>query len=181
MTAAVGPSEASPTPLPDTPSVARRLAALVYEGVLLFGVVMLTGLVYGLLTNQRHALQGATGLQITLFVVLGTYFVYFWSRQGQTLAMRTWHIRLQTLEGHAPSPWRAGLRYLAAWMWFLPALATAHFSSLRGGGLATLLLIVGALVYASLALLRPDRQFWHDVLCGTRLVSHRPATPAQRP
>jgi len=30
------------------------------------------------------------------------------------------------------------------------------------------------LAYAGLALLRPDRQFWHDVVCGTRLVTWRP-------
>jgi hypothetical protein len=35
---------------------------------------------------------------------------------------------------------------------------------------------VGILGYAALALLQPQRQFWHDVVCGTRLISTRPAT-----
>jgi hypothetical protein len=31
--------------------------------------------------------------------------------------------------------------------------------------------------YAALAWLRPDRQFWHDVVCGTRLITWKPALP----
>ena len=33
---------------------------------------------------------------------------------------------------------------------------------------------VGVIAYALLALLHPQRQFWHDALCGTRLVDARP-------
>jgi uncharacterized RDD family membrane protein YckC len=72
------------------PGLRRRLACFVYEGVLLFGVVMVAGLVYGIATGQRHALVGTTGLQVFTFVVLGCYFVFLWSRSGQTLAMQTW-------------------------------------------------------------------------------------------
>ena len=39
--------------------------------------------------------------------------------------------------------------------------------------------LTGVLTYAALAWLRPDRQFWHDVVCGTRLVDHKPALPAK--
>jgi hypothetical protein len=28
-------------------------------------------------------------------------------------------------------------------------------------------------VYAALSRLHPQRQFWHDALCGTRLVAER--------
>ena len=54
MTAAV---DAAAAP---TPSLRRRLAAFVYEGVLLFGVLMISALVYGLVTQQRHALYRPT-------------------------------------------------------------------------------------------------------------------------
>ena len=67
------------------PSMSRRLAAFVYEGVLLFGVTMAAGYVYATLTQQRHALAGKAGLQAFLFVVLGIYFSWFWSRGGQTV------------------------------------------------------------------------------------------------
>jgi hypothetical protein len=36
--------------------------------------------------------------------------------------------------------------------------------------------ITGMLVYAALARLHPDRQFLHDQICGTRLVT-KPAPP----
>ncbi len=156
------------------PGLWRRLAAFVYEGVLLFGIVMFAGLLYGLVTNQRHALAGAGGLQAFLFVVLGVYFVHFWSRHGQTLAMRTWHIRLVDASGRPPGAWRALARYVASWLWFLPALALLHFEGVQGGFAIGATLVVGVLGYAALARLHPGRQYWHDALCGTRLVTWRP-------
>ena len=96
------------------PSMRRRLACMLYEAVLLFGVVMVAGLAYGMLTDQRHALQGNTGLQVFLFIVLGLYFAGLWSSSGQTLAMKTWHIRVQTADGRTPSPVRAAARYVAS-------------------------------------------------------------------
>lgn len=152
----------------------RRLLSFVYEGVLLFGVVMLAGFVYGTLTGQRHALQGLHGLQAFVFVVLGLYFVGFWTRVGQTLPMRTWQILLVDRNGRLPSVARATARYLLCWAWFLPALAAVRLLDIQGGGRVTLALLAGVLAYALLALLSRDRQFLHDRLCGTRLVDVRP-------
>jgi uncharacterized RDD family membrane protein YckC len=157
-----------------TPPVWRRLACFVYEGMLLFGVVMVAGLVYGAVTQQRHALIGQSGLQLTLFVVLGAYFVGFWANQGQTLAMRTWHIQLQTANGDKLSVPRATARYLFSWLWFLPSLAIIHASGLKGGGPFLGVLTAGVLAYTVIARLQPKRQYLHDVLCGTRLVDTRP-------
>jgi uncharacterized RDD family membrane protein YckC len=161
-----------------TPRLLRRLAAFVYEGVLLFGVVMIAGYLYSSLTQQRHALQGKVGLQAFLFVVLGIYFVWFWSRSGQTVAMKAWHIRLVGARGQAVSQGRALARYLLAWLWFLPALATLHLTGIKSSSAYGLALVTGVLAYAALAWLRPDRQFWHDAVCGTRLVHWQPARPA---
>lgn len=159
------------------PGLARRLAAFVYEGVLLFGVVMIAGYLYSSLTQQRHALQGKAGLQAFLFMVLAIYFVWFWSRSGQTVAMKAWHIRLVTAQGQAVTQARALARYLLCWLWFLPALVMVHLAQLQGSLAYAVSLIVGVLAYAALAWLRPDRQFWHDVVCGTRLVHWAPALP----
>ena len=104
-----------------TPGLLRRLAALVYEGMLLFGVAMLATYLYSSLTQQHHALQGQAGLQAFLFLVLAIYFVWFWSHGGQTVAMRAWHLRVVTHEGRPVSQGRAFLRYLASWVWFAPA------------------------------------------------------------
>jgi uncharacterized RDD family membrane protein YckC len=161
------------------PGLARRMACFLYEGVLLFGVVMVAGLVYGTVTGQRHALVGLHGLQAFLFVVLGGYFVHFWSRSGQTLAMQTWHVRLVTVGGLPVGRWRAACRYLLAWLWFTPALVTVWLTGLKGPAPTFTALFAGVIAYASLAWLHPGRQFWHDAACGTRLVTWR-KTPRPR-
>jgi len=161
-----------------SPSVLRRLACMLYEAVLLFGVMMVAGLAYGVLTDQRHALQGNTGLQAFLFVVLGGYFVGQWSSSGQTLAMKTWHLRVQAADGRAPSRTRATARYVASWLWFLPAMASAHAAGIRNLAFMTSLVVAGMAAYALLARMRTDGQWLHDVLCGTRLVDAREAPPA---
>lgn len=157
------------------PGLARRLAAFVYEGVLLFGVVMIAGLVYSGLTQQRHALQGRVGMMVFLFLVLGLYFTWFWSHGGQTVAMKAWHLRLLGADGRPVSRLRAALRYLLSWLWFLPATGAVYAAGLHGKGEISVALLAGVLAYAALAWLRPDRQFWHDVVCGTRLVDSKPA------
>jgi len=125
-------------------------------------------------TQQRHALVGLHGMQAFLFAVLGLYFVWFWSRSGQTLAMQTWHIRLLTQEGRPVSRTRALCRYLLSWLWFLPALATVYFSGLRGTAAFLTVLVAGVLAYAALSRLHPRRQYWHDAVCGTQLVTWLP-------
>ena len=167
-----------PPAISDTPSVRRRLACFVYEGVLLFGVLMISAYLYSSLTQQRHALVGRHGLMAFLFVILAVYFTWFWSNGGQTVAMKAWHIRLVDMQGKPVTQSRAFMRYLAAWMWLMPALVTAGVSGLHDSR-AFGLLLVGVLAYAALARARPDRQFWHDALCGTRLVTWRPPAMAR--
>lgn len=157
------------------PPLARRLACFLYEGVLLFGVVMVAGLLYAAVTEQRHALSGQRGLQAWLFVVLGVYFVGFWVWQGQTLAMRTWHLKLVGKDGALIGAGRATARYLLAWLWFVPALAALKASGLQGGLAFVAIIVIGVLTYGALSRLHPQRQFAHDVLCGTRLIDTRPA------
>jgi uncharacterized RDD family membrane protein YckC len=154
---------------PATPGLLRRLASLFYDAFLATGIAIVVGVVYGIATQQRHALVGMHGLQATVFVVLGLYFVWCWSQTGQTLPMRTWRIRLLTHEGATVSPKRALARYLAAWIWVLPPLVWAWFDPSIERRLGWIALGWAAL-YGVSALLHPRRQFWHDVACGTRLV-----------
>lgn len=158
-----------------TPGLARRFACFLYEGVLLFGVVMAAGLVYSIATNQRHALVGTGGMRAFLFAVLGVYFVWFWSRHGQTLAQRTWRMQLLTRQGRPPGPGRALLRYLLSWMWFIPALMALEVSGLKGTAPTMAALIAGVAAYAALSRIHPTRQYLHDLVCGTRLVDWQPA------
>lgn len=171
---------AGPADVLESPGLARRLACFLYEGVLLFGVVMIAGYLYSSLTQQRDASVGRHGLQAFLFVILAIYFVWFWSHGGQTVAMKAWHIRVVDRDGRPLSEWRALARYVTCWLWFLPALASLWMSGLEGGGAMAAALITGVLAYAGLAWLHPQRQFWHDAICGTRLVTWRPARPVRQ-
>ena len=160
------------------PPLWRRMACFIYEGVLLFGVLMIAGYLFSSLTQQRHALVGRHGLQAFLFVVLGIYFGWFWSRGGQTVAMKAWHIRLLTQQGQPVSQARALARYLLGWLWFLPALVALSLAGLSSPGAMFGLLFTGVVVYAGLSRLHPQPQFWHDAVCGTQLVTQLP--PARR-
>jgi uncharacterized RDD family membrane protein YckC len=168
-------SLADPPVAGPTPGLARRMACWLYEGVLLFGVVMIAGYLFSSLTQQRHALVGRHALQAFVFVVLGIYFSWFWSKSGQTVAMKAWHIRLVDATGAPPSQGRAFARYLLSWMWFLPALAALELAGVHDGIAITTVVAAGVATYALLTRLHPDRQFLHDALCGTRLVTWRPA------
>lgn len=156
------------------PSLRRRLACFVYEGVLLFGVVMIAGWLFSTLTQQRHALVGRHGLQAFLFLVLGIYFIWFWTHGGQTVAMKAWHIRLVDQRGAPVTQGRAFVRYLLCWMWFVPALVALFVAELHGGLAITAVLLAGVIGYALVSRLNRERQFWHDLACGTRLVTWRP-------
>ena len=152
----------------------RRMAAFAYEGVLLFGVLAVTALVYGVLVHQTSGIEKRSGLIAVCFAVLGVYFIGLWTRAGQTLAMKTWHLRLLTDRGQPLSPRRALARYLASYIWFVPALALAGALHLPNAWAIFGLLAGWIALYALSALLHPRRQFWHDALCDTAVVFERP-------
>lgn len=161
------------------PSLRRRLACLLYESILLFAVVTIALLVFSLVVQQRHALAWRGAGMAFLFTVMGLYFAWCWCRGGQTLAMQTWYIRLVTVDGQPVSPRRALARYLCGYVWVLPPLALIAFNGLPQVGLggASAILFAWVLGYGLASRLHPQRQFWHDALCGTQLVSFRPVRP----
>ena len=131
------------------PGILRRLAAMAYETLLLSGVLaVLLVLPHVLLGAFAHRVATPLLLWAHLFTVLLVYCLGFWCHGGQTLAMKTWRIRLRTRSGAPVRPPQALLRYLLCW----PSLAL--------GGIG----IVWALIDR-------DRQFLHDRLAGTRLLA----------
>ena len=130
------------------PGLLRRLASMSYEALLLIGVIALTVLLpHTLLGAFTHYIASPIVFQAHFFIVLLIYFSWFWSNGGQTLAMKTWRIRLVTHDGRPVRPAQALLRYLLCW----PSIALA------GAGIVW-------------ALIDRDRQFLHDRIAGTRLV-----------
>ncbi len=166
------PPQAAPTPTFQAPGVWRRMACWLYEGMLLFGVVFIAGYLFSTLSQTRHALENRHVQQAFLFIVLGIYFTWFWSK-GQTLAMKTWHIRLVDTRGRPLTQARALRRYVLSWLWFLPPLAAIAPFNLSGPESAVIVLGWVA-IWAVLSRFHPQRQFWHDALAGTRLVSDHP-------
>lgn len=163
------------------PPLTRRMACWLYEGMLLFGVMVSSGLVYfiaaywltGLAPGdmQMHP-QLKSGLQAISFGVLGLYFIWMW-RRGQTLAMKTWRIEMVDPQGQRLSHASALKRYLASWLWFIPpwvAAAPFHLSVAE----ITVLTLGWVAIWAILSRFHPQRQFWHDALAGTRLISATP-------
>jgi len=163
-----------------TPSLSRRMASFVYEGLILFGIGLIPGAIGALfvaLTGHQHPLQSDAALRVITFLIYAVYFTWFWSVRGQTLPMQTWHLRVVTTAGQPLTQARALLRFFASCAWFAPAALIASLNGwTRWQGLAAI--GVGIVAYALLALLHPQRQFWHDALCGTRLIQEQPVALA---
>ena len=64
-------TSAIPTSL-TAPGLRRRMACWLYEGILMFGVVFLSGYLFGTLSQTRNALDNRHPLQAFLFVVLAS-------------------------------------------------------------------------------------------------------------
>lgn len=142
---------------------------MVYESMLLFAVLFISDWLFSTLLQQRHALHLRHAGQAWLFLVLSLYFVWFWTHGGQTLAMKTWKVKLVTNDGQSVNTGRAVARYLLAWLWVLPGLGIASFTGAKAWGLV---LIPGAniLLWSMTAFLDPQRQFLHDRIAGTKIV-----------
>lgn len=159
----------------DTPSLTRRMACWLYDGILLFGVVFIAGYLFSTLSQTRHAMDNRHALQAFLFVIFGIYFVWLWAK-GQTLAMKTWDIRIVDRHGQSITQGRALFRYLLSWLWFLPGLMAAAAFDLTGP--ESVVIVLGwVAIWALLSRFHPKQQFWHDAVAGTRLISVPRPTP----
>lgn len=137
----------TPAPALRAPGFSRRMACAVYELLLLVAVVLIA--TFPFLAFVGDATQGWRRhlLQLWVLGVGAAYLGHFWTRSGQTLAMKTWRIRLVRDDGGRVSWGRALHRYLLAVLGLVAA----------GAGF----------LYA---LVDRDGQFLHDRLAGTRLV-----------
>jgi len=173
MDAASPPSPLAP------PSRLRRFACMMYEGVLLFGVVFLAGYLFDTLTQSRHALSLRHARQAFLFLAIGLYFVLCWRKNGQTLPMKTWHIRLvDAATGRVPGAGRLVARYLLAWPLPLAgAAAVWALSAATGWQSSDMLIVFAPFMNFAWTWFDSNSLFLHDRLLGTRLVSVPRAAP----
>ena len=169
----------SPNNVTTLPTVKRRLTSMVYEFLLAFAVLFLPFLIFEILTGASHAPLIEHLRQALAFVILGIYFVHQWSREGQTLAMRTWRLKLVHAGHDRVAPRVAALRYLLCWLWVLPAVVVcAVFDLQHWQALGAVL--AGIVLWSLPAFFDRDRQFLHDKLAGTRLVQLPPLPKKQK-
>jgi uncharacterized RDD family membrane protein YckC len=175
-------ASAAPAGMPPTRFAAplrRRLLSLVYEGILLFGVVFISAYLFSALTQFRGSPASPLryGFQFTVFGAVGLYFVLCWRGSGQTLPMKTWRFRLVAADGACPGLGRCWWRYSLAWVGPLAGLLTyrgiveaSGFGMGRFSLAAFLLCLPLLLLNFAWALLDREGQFLHDRLASTRLV-----------
>lgn len=133
---------------PVTPApMGRRLAALLYDGVLLSGVLFAATIPW-LAIRGGKALEPNDMAYTSYLLAVGiTFFSWFWIHGGQTLGMRAWKIRLVGLDGNAPG-WRQCL---------VRCLVAIPSASLFGSGYLWILL-------------DREQRSWHDRASGTRMI-----------
>lgn len=171
------------TPGAQAAGLARRLAASVYEALVLAALALGVGFaLLPLLTPAayRTPAQGIPSLPhyllspgaralsaAVLFAVFAAYCVGLWSGGRRTLPMKTWRLRLLTRTGRGVCPRVALARFLAGWLG--PALAVAAYAALQPSGNGRWAALLLAFNYLW-AFFDRDRQFLQDRLAGTRLV-----------
>lgn len=150
---------------PETPkelgpaSLTRRLAAITYDALLVIALLMVTTAIYMLVSaavlgSERYQSLSESGktigdplLSSILFIILYFFFGYFWTKNGQTLGMQAWHIRVQNSDRTSISWSQALLRFIAA------------FVSIATFGLGYLWIM-----------LDPQHRSWHCMFSNTQVV-----------
>ncbi len=156
------------SPLPP-PGLFRRLGAFVYDGLLLLGILFFATAILLPFRNGRAFQADDWGYGVYLLVVVFLFFGWFWTRDGQTLGMRAWKIRLESASGgtitwkqavlrFVPALLSLGLFTLGARLWPESAKWIALFSfGVFGLGFCW-------------ALLDSEKRCWHDLVAHTRMA-----------
>jgi uncharacterized RDD family membrane protein YckC len=148
----------------------RRLAASVYDALLLVAIWMCGGLVVVLLRGA--AVPPLTWwFEIYLLALAFGYFGWSWIRGGQTLGMRAWNIRVQRPDGSALDWGRAAVRFAIGGL----IAAALVFGAWAGRGTGAQMAIgIAALALGVLALgwtlFDRQRRGWHDLAADTVVV-----------
>lgn len=134
-----------------TPSLARRLAAMLYDALLVVALVAVVnaialGVVVRVTAGEQQMLNAHLVQSLTALSIVG-FFSVFWLNGGQTLGMQAWRIKLVDFHGEPPTAGKALLRCLGA------------------------LLSAGCLGLGYLwCLIDHHGRYWHDYLSQTELI-----------
>ena len=140
-----------------TAGLFRRLAAAVYDALVVAALCMLTTLIVLVFRGGEPVSPGNPLYQASLFATAAAFFVTFWVKGGQTVGMRAWRIRVERQSGGALS-WQLGVaRFIVGVLCLMPL------------GLGMLWLQIDR-----------DRLTWYDRLTKTRVIIVPKPAPAGR-
>ena len=166
------PAELSVLP---SPQFWRRVSCCMYEQLVLLGVIALTFLLPNLALGVLFGISLPSWLSfLYLYAVLGIYFVWYWTKSGQTLAMQTWRIRMIDREGYTLKRRQALWRYFYGSLWIIPCVLLQWAFHLEKWQIIEMLFAVALFFWPLTIYLdrkdRLQRQSWADRFAGTRLV-----------
>lgn len=156
----------------------RRMAALLYDSLVVVAVLMAATVPFLPFLHGRVLRPEEVGVLAYLYwaweaVLVAVFLGFFWTRRGQTLGMQAWRLRIEDDSGKRLSWRRVLLRQACAVSPWLPGfllLSYADFhrrSDLQRVGEA--LLLIGLFAWAMMWF-DSRRRTWHDRMSGTRIV-----------
>ena len=166
------PAELSALP---APQFWRRVSCCLYEQLVLLGVIAFTFLVPNLGLGILFGVSLPSWLTfLYLYSVLGIYFVWYWTKSGQTLAMQTWRIRMIAANGFNLTRRQAIWRYVYGSLWIVPCVFLQWIFHLEKWQIIEMLFAVALFIWPlSIFLDRRSttlRQSLPDRLANSRLV-----------
>lgn len=143
---------------------------MTYECLLLLGVLSVTFMLPHLALGMIFNVSAPRWLiALNFFGVIGAYFIWYWHKHGQTLAMQTWKMQLVRADGGKPALFQLFLRFFLALaiplgmiyliQHALTAMPVSHWYP-----------YLGATAGLLWAYFDRDRQFLHDRLAGTKII-----------
>lgn len=125
----------------------RRLAAFVYDILLLTAILFIAAFVALLFSGGEAVSPGNPWYQTYLFTLSFIFYAWFWTRGGQTLGMRAWRLRVESMDGGPINLGQSLLRFMAGMV------------TMMTGGLAMLWMFINK-----------DKRALHDIFSDTRVV-----------
>ncbi|KXJ54762.1 RDD family protein [Neptuniibacter pectenicola] len=124
----------------------KRLGAFIYDMMLIIALLMVSTGIITMGFNDGESVQGPL-FQSFLFILVYLFLSFFWMRNGQTLGMLAWRLRVQTTEGERLNAKQCLLRYIVGIL------------SLLAGGVGFLWMFISK-----------QKMTWHDLASGTHVV-----------
>jgi uncharacterized RDD family membrane protein YckC len=156
----------------------RRLAALLYDLLLVVALAFVATFAMLPLTHGEAILASTQGVigyayHALLLLIVFAYFGGSWTRSGQTLGLKAWRSRLETIDGGRVTWARAAARFALgaaiAWISLLGAWYLSRPGSALGHAGAAAML-GAAVVNCGWTLFDAAGRSLQDVACGTRVV-----------